>query len=1716
MAKKISKLLIILFVMLTLVCILSPMSKIYSAKASTIQGVAGNNIVLTGLAGKNPIHFFYDADDESTLVNAKAKNLKEKYYSIVSSGSGESYGWSEISPTVDMQTLIEKGLLYAQASASITVKNDTKMTLKISSGESFEQTTASGGEIATPLLQIKDLNQKIRFTFEATQKNGKPSFVMNLPTIHLYTIIDSVTLEDEDQIVSPGQIVKVNAYNDVTEISGASGNFISFSKINHKINFEFVSGEKYAQVVGNNLVISEDAPQGETIKFRVFSNKNSFSTQKIYSSNYVTFTVDTNNVNVKVRTDFKNPAKIYGEGIYEKDRRITLNIEENPDFQFEGWYIDGKFRSDETELIISAVSGQDIYARFIKTVSVKSISVASRVYDGTKDIDENDVDVIFEGVENEHEVGIQGATFSFGDESAGKNKVVTSSFEKLTLTGENADIYRLRSQNLPSGVGEIIKRDVVILPQEEQSKEYGDNDPEILYTAQNVVEGETLRGGLSREEGEKLGKYLITTGNLAEENPNYNFFIETDVRFEIVQRKVSLGDVVVQEKVYDGGTEATIKAEVKNVLLDEDVGVQIKGEFLSSNVGSNIEVRIVEATLVGADKDNYVLEEYTQKLYGSISKKAVCVKALSCTYVYGYEISLPFEIVNGENDDFWSGKLSLKDVSALQNVPVGEYSIEVGNLSHPNYFIENFETAICKITPRTAYVEADEQVKTFGEKDPALSYKIFNIIEGDEFSGKLQRQAGEDFGLYEINQGSLSNPNYEISFTKNFLKINPRKIVVAIRFLDKEYDGSNHVDYEIQYIYNIKEEIFDSTIVAELQQTGVGTAAVKILSQETLCEKIENYTFSYTTLNNEIEITKRAVNVFVDNSKKIYGDQDPTFTYSAKNLVAGEEIDIEITRSEGENVGFYSYSLKEENEDKNPNYKIYLVDSMFQITPRSIHLFVRNQTKTFGDIDPLIEFTVVDQLYFNDTVEQVCDGKVLREKGEKVGVYNYDFSQVSTGKNYTFLNSGETNFIIMKRPVVVTSFATQKTYGYEDPIFEYKVLGDIEGERLTVQISREYGENVGEYWLVCDTTNDPRYTITFNSSVLKILPCPIKLKADKKIKIYGEKDPAFSVTVISGFLKYNDRVNDLISGSMTREEGEDVGTYKIGQGSLTFGDNYLVSFEEGELEILQRNISIFAREEKKTYGDEDPILTYEISEGGLAFNDEIQGSLVRENGENVGTYEILLGDIKVNENYIVDFVGNRFSILKKEIEIVPTTVSKEYGEKDEAIDYEIEKGMVGDDQLSGCLYRQQKNGDKDETGKYRIVSTLFNENYEIIFGEYYFTILPRKVVVQAKNYKIYYGDKDPKLEYEIVDGTILDGDKISGSLHRLKGNTAGVYDIISSLTLGRNYNLEYVKGTVTILPKKLTLQSTDYTKFYGQDDPTFVYKIVEGELINNDVLYGAIIRENGEDVGSYNLESAIYNANYEITLLPCHLEILKKNVSMVSAVYNKIYDGTTNARLKNPYITGLIDPVYLEYEKDNCADFESPNVGEHIKVYVHDISLTGEKSGNYNLVLPEVLFADITYEEIEREQVKISAKDPVLSEDCMLEVTSEKVSGVKKIQNHQLVSKYEIWIQKGLEKVDVESTFSITIDLPSEIYSRNNIYVYQQVAEGKFVLLSSQKENGQLIIKSSALGSFYITVEDEMWVDYVTIWAIAIISFVCVFAVITTMINSRRKRKLRK
>jgi hypothetical protein len=321
---------------------------------------------------------------------------------------------------------------------------------------------------------------------------------------------------------------------------------------------------------------------------------------------------------------------------------------------------------------------------------------------------------------------------------------------------------------------------------------------------------------------------------------------------------------------------------------------------------------------------------------------------------------------------------------------------------------------------------------------------------------------------------------------------------------------------------------------------------------------------------------------------------------------------------------------------------------LYSVAP-TITVTATAQSKVYGEINPSLTYSV-GGLIDGDTAGTTLTGSLTTTATQYSNVGSYGITQgtvtlttAASTLGYTFSGYTPANLSITPRPVTVTVTATAnngltKIYGNSDPALSYAIANGsvVNGDGFTGALSRTIGENVGNYALNAGTlTLGGNYTLSVDTSgkTLAITPRPITVTADSGLtRIYGYTDPTLSYAITSGNLVNGDG----FTGGLLRTTGENVGNYALSAGTLSLGGNYTLSVDTSgkTLAITRRAIMVSPDSGlMKMYGTNDPLLTYKVTSGSLAFSDTFSGGLSRASGDSPRSYAINAGSLNLSSNY---------------------------------------------------------------------------------------------------------------------------------------------------------------------------------------------------------------------------------------------------------------------------------------------------------------------------------------------------------------------------------------------------------------------------------------------------------------------------------------------------
>jgi len=317
--------------------------------------------------------------------------------------------------------------------------------------------------------------------------------------------------------------------------------------------------------------------------------------------------------------------------------------------------------------------------------------------------------------------------------------------------------------------------------------------------------------------------------------------------------------------------------------------------------------------------------------------------------------------------------------------------------------------------------------------------------------------------------------------------------------------------------------------------------------------------------------------------------------------------------------------------------------------------------------------------------------------------------------------------------------------------------------------------------------------------------------------------------------------------------------------------NYIVLGETRSADILAKVLQISGTTvDGKTY---DGNTTASVNAGtltGLVAGETLGlGATGDFDSANAGARKVtveytLIDGGGMASNYTLADTAHSATIDPRAITVTADSLSKTYGDADPALGWRITTGnLVGNDTLSGALTRASG----ENVGSYAIdASGLANGNYLVTAHNGTLTIDPRPITVTADSLSKTYGDADPALGWSITAGSLVGNDTLSGALTRASGENVGSYAIDASGLANGNYLVSVHNGTLTIAPRPITVTADNLSKTHGGNDPTLTWRVTQGNLVGNDVLNGALVRESGEGAGRYVIDAGgLSNGNYLIT-----------------------------------------------------------------------------------------------------------------------------------------------------------------------------------------------------------------------------------------------------------
>jgi filamentous hemagglutinin family protein len=310
------------------------------------------------------------------------------------------------------------------------------------------------------------------------------------------------------------------------------------------------------------------------------------------------------------------------------------------------------------------------------------------------------------------------------------------------------------------------------------------------------------------------------------------------------------------------------------------------------------------------------------------------------------------------------------------------------------------------------------------------------------------------------------------------------------------------------------------------------------------------------------------------NASRVYGDVNPAFTYSIYGLHGGDTsgivtgLSVSTAATSSSNAGSYAITASggSATSASGQTYRFINAPGTLTVTPRSIAVTADAQTRSYGDVNPMLTYQV-SGLINGDTLSGALATSATA--ASNVGVYGITQGTLAS-PNYTVSSFTGANLTVTPRSITVTADARSRAYGDANPALTYQVVGSglVNGDALSgaLATAATAASNVGVYGINQGTlAASTNYALNYASANLSVTPRPITVTADAKSRAYGDANPALTYQVVGSGL-----VNgDILSGALTTSAtaASDVGVHGITQGTLAASSNYAFAFVGANLTI---------------------------------------------------------------------------------------------------------------------------------------------------------------------------------------------------------------------------------------------------------------------------------------------------------------------------------------------------------------------------------------------------------------------------------------------------------------------------------------------------------------------------------------------------------------------
>ncbi|HEV2478120.1 MAG TPA: MBG domain-containing protein [Puia sp.] len=642
-----------------------------------------------------------------------------------------------------------------------------------------------------------------------------------------------------------------------------------------------------------------------------------------------------------------------------------------------------------------------------------------------------------------------------------------------------------------------------------------------------------------------------------------------------------------------GGPLPALTVTYSGFVNGEDVSVVTTPAIATTPATAGSPTGNYTITASGGSAANYTFSYVPGTL--TVQKAILTITAVNASSTYGSPLvpngSLTVSysgFINGDN----SSSLTVPPTvinTAFVGAPAGTYALIPSGAVDPNYTIV-YVDGTYTINQANLNIQGNNETMTYGGTVPTLGVTYTGLVNGDGPSSlsvppvvSTTATSASLVGTYPIAVTGAFDPNYNITFTPGTMTIGPAPLTITAASTSMTYGGTVPA-LSATYSGFVNGDNASSLTTQPVVSTSATSSSPMGTYPITASGAVDpNYSIAYVP--GVMTVTQALLTVTADNQTMPFGGPMPTLTVSYSGFVNGDNVSSLTAPATASTTATLSspagpYPITPSGASA-ANYSFSYVSGTLTINKPILTITADPGSSTYGS--PLVPNTLLSVSYSgfvngDDPTSLTIAPTVSNAAFAGAPAGNYTLTPSgAVDPNYTIVYVNGTYTIDPANLSIQANNGTM-TYGGTVPALSATYTGLVNGDNAsslspdaTLSTTATSASPAGTYPITASGAVDANYTITYVAGTMTVAPASLAVMANAQTKVYGTTDPSLTYAV-SGLV--NGDNTGVFTGSLTRDPGENVGTYPITQGTLSAGNNYVISFTGNTLTITKASQQI--------------------------------------------------------------------------------------------------------------------------------------------------------------------------------------------------------------------------------------------------------------------------------------------------------------------------------------------------------------------------------------------------------------------------------------------------------------------------------------------------------------------------------------------------------------